>query len=907
MELHRNGNHISALSASVLSDMSSNSDINPQGLNASEFSSLTSDLLSDNMTFSKCWNGSRYGWEARSEYVSFKRTLNLEQDAWDSARLVTNLFYRLAGEVMGFKIRYTEYIGGYDNVLGPRLAADISDVVMEMWTTGIPVTWFDHGSIGYSGRSGMYVPSWLADNYPAFSFDFWRFFENPAAVSQFQKSQWDLGDFNSHVCDTPILNGSFMYHYERMIDGLKINASVLWLGDSFYDYVDQALANGTARLMFPDSDNGMTQKWLLNPIWQPIQADEPTTIITKATPFDFSDTFPEITSLLSLITIAENEINEMLINMAQYNWTYDQAVCEWMQENEAEWSNWIPSPPTSITSCGIGEGLYTSKGISFCLSCPSGTFNWQDGISSTCLPCPSNAVCLGGTTVHAATGYWISQANFTTNLTMPEIYSCPYSDTCCSEASCPPAETCRNGFTGILCTQCIEPGHFLWKNECLDCQSSGKTVFFIVAGSLLATFFLVFVPQHETPTVELLLFYFQVINLIFQLNITNFTGMQSLQTFLALASLDIDGMAVACPAAVSGVQKQLFRFVLPCLFFLDTLLLYFLAQAFRSYFPDATKRFLEFIPHHGKSLSVKVLFLKIGQIVITFVLMPLVEASLSILDCRNVMGVNVDFQAPDAVCFSGIHLPAAIFAIVVLVVLLFVYPCVLVWKLQRIYSSGNLKYEGDDSNITVIDELNMTLYSDYRRSYFYMGPVLIWEKGLIVLLFKLLAGKISGIGLCYVIILAIICFQRIYVQPYLYGIEAYMNREICLCWLVLLSLNLSTLQFNQDIQGVIAFVIVLPAALHLLRRAHGAYYARSDGAKSNVTNSNLSESANRHNASSSGLGIERSTTLKASKKGREMAVSIENLNVRRTAQRRSTLGSQLGQSPNSANIITVDT
>ncbi|KAJ3348806.1 hypothetical protein HDU83_001008 [Entophlyctis luteolus] len=775
--------------------MSSNSDINPQGLNASEFSSLTSDLLSDNMTFSKCWNGSRYGWEARSEYVSFKRTLNLEQDAWDSARLVTNLFYRLAGEVMGFKIRYTEYIGGYDNVLGPRLAADISDVVMEMWTTGIPVTWFDHGSIGYSGRSGMYVPSWLADNYPAFSFDFWRFFENPAAVSQFQKSQWDLGDFNSHVCDTPILNGCVngsyypawwspkdaskfikmwhidpswsQYHYERMIDGLKINASVLWLGDSFYDYVDQALANGTAcifynwvgldlgRLMFPDSDNGMTQKWLLNPIWQPIQADEPTTIITKATPFDFSDTFPEITSLLSLITIAENEINEMLINMAQYNWTYDQAVCEWMQENEAEWSNWIPSPPTSI--------------------------------------------------------------------------------------------------------------------------------------------------------IELLLFYFQVINLIFQLNITNFTGMQSLQTFLALASLDIDGMAVACPAAVSGVQKQLFRFVLPCLFFLDTLLLYFLAQAFRSYFPDATKRFLEFIPHHGKSLSVKVLFLKIGQIVITFVLMPLVEASLSILDCRNVMGVNVDFQAPDAVCFSGIHLPAAIFAIVVLVVLLFVYPCVLVWKLQRIYSSGNLKYEGDDSNITVIDELNMTLYSDYRRSYFYMGPVLIWEKGLIVLLFKLLAGKISGIGLCYVIILAIICFQRIYVQPYLYGIEAYMNREICLCWLVLLSLNLSTLQFNQDIQGVIAFVIVLPAALHLLRRAHGAYYARSDGAKSNVTNSNLSESANRHNASSSGLGIERSTTLKASKKGREMAVSIENLNVRRTAQRRSTLGSQLGQSPNSANVITVDT
>ncbi|KAJ3142010.1 hypothetical protein HK100_003873 [Physocladia obscura] len=442
LELNRGAASEKLFSLSLLASLANNSAINPQGLNATEFASLTSDLLADNLQFSKCWNGSRYGWENAANYTGKKRTINLEQDDWDSAQVATNIFYRLASEVMGFSIRYSEYTGGYDNVLGPRLSAGITDVVMEMWTTGIPVVWFDHGSIGYSGRSGLYVPSWLADNYPTLAFDFWRFFQNPTAVKFFQTKEWDLGSFNSHVCDEPITNGcrngtykpawwtpatasNFLtiwhidpswsqYHYERMIDGLGINATITWLGSEFYTFVDAALANGTAfifynwkpssfvathnvsRLMFPDSDNGMTQKWLLNPVYQPIQADEATTIITKVTPFDFGTDFPEIVSLLSLITIADNEMNQVLKNMVTNNWTYDVAVCDWMLNSEDEWKNWIPAPPTVINSCPRGEGLYESNGMSLCLTCPSGTYNWKSEISEACIACPEDATCPGG-------------------------------------------------------------------------------------------------------------------------------------------------------------------------------------------------------------------------------------------------------------------------------------------------------------------------------------------------------------------------------------------------------------------------------------------------------------------------------------------------------------------------------
>ncbi|KAI9339387.1 hypothetical protein BDR26DRAFT_390072 [Obelidium mucronatum] len=731
-------------------------------------------------------------------------TTRLEQDAWDSARLATNVFYRLASEIMGFNVRYMEYTGGYDNVLGPRLQAGVTDVVMEMWSTGIPVVWFDHGSVGYQGRSGMYIPSWLADKHPTLAFDFWRFFQNPAAGEIVWGKSWKPvvnNDDGTPICTgiargclnntyhpdwwTPATDSRFIsmwhidpswsqYVYERLIDGLKINATISWLGGTvFNDLVDQALNNGTAfvfynwkpstfvatrnvtRLMFPDSDGGLIQKWLLDPVNNPRQADESTTIITKATPMSFGNDFPDVVKLLNLISIAEAEINLLLKNMMVNNWTYDQAVCDWMYRTVDTWKTWIPPPPQVISTCPVGQGFYISSGIPICLTCPPSTYDWEVS-DKTCSPCPSGAVCPGGSEVDVKHDHWISPKDWRFNQTEPDIYSCPYAATCCDRSSCKPETPCAEGFTGTLCTKCVDTTKYMWRHTCMNCDSYSGTVAVIVLGSFLATFLLLFVPQHETPTVELLLFYFQVVHLIFGIEITNFNGMQNLEKFLALASLDLDGMTATCPAPLSGVAKQLFRFVLPCLFFIDAAILYNIAKLLKQHYPQLMEKLIVYLPVHSKHISVKVIFIRIFQIIITFVLMPLVEACLAILDCRTVMGRVVDFQAPDVVCFQGYHLPAAIFAIFVLIILLCVYPGFIAWQLYRINKADKLKYDEDEENLTVLDELNMTLYSDYRRSYFFMGPVLIWEKGALVLLFKLLNGKVLGIGFVYVCILAVL-------------------------------------------------------------------------------------------------------------------------------------------------------
>ncbi|KAJ3142011.1 hypothetical protein HK100_003874 [Physocladia obscura] len=263
------------------------------------------------------------------------------------------------------------------------------------------------------------------------------------------------------------------------------------------------------------------------------------------------------------------------------------------------------------------------------------------------------------------------------------------------------------------------------------------------------------------------------------------------------------------------------------------------------------------------------------QIVLTFVLMPLVEASLAILDCRSVMGRNVDFQAPDTVCFTGNHLSAAVFAILVLVLLLGIYPGAIAWKLHKIYKSGNIKYEGDDKTITIIDELNMTLYGDFRRSYFFIGPILIWERGALVLLFKLLNGKVYALGFSYICILAV---------PYLFGIEAYMNREICLCWLVLMALNLSTLEYDLNIEGIVTFILILPAALHLLRWGFSAYKSKNKN-----IDSNMEQSLN-------GSLMKKRGSMFEGKKGSEKGDSIENLSVRKGSRKGNGASSSAVQS-----------
>ncbi|KAJ3322250.1 hypothetical protein HDU76_013931 [Blyttiomyces sp. JEL0837] len=323
--------------------------------------------------------------------------------------------------------------------------------------------WTNYGPVGYNGRTGMYVPTWLVEAYPSYGFDFWRFFLNPEALKIFETRRMDPQVFDrdgSYICDE-IYHGcqqgryypsfypqdiseSFMqmwmpniyyseFQYERLIEGLHLNASINYLGENMLDYVDMALSNDSAvmfyawypttfvatrnvtRVMFPDPDGGKVDFAYSTQSAQnmTVTTDESAYVLHKDASKAFSKDFPDLYSFFTLFTLLEWDMTLMLRNMTVYNISANEQACNWIHDNMDRWTPWIPPPPVSHDSCPIGTGRYLEFGLPFCLECPSGYFNWDNATTGPCLPCPLNAICPGGATINVVSGHWINEPNMT--------------------------------------------------------------------------------------------------------------------------------------------------------------------------------------------------------------------------------------------------------------------------------------------------------------------------------------------------------------------------------------------------------------------------------------------------------------------------------------------------------------
>ncbi|KAI8848421.1 hypothetical protein BC829DRAFT_214709 [Chytridium lagenaria] len=260
-----------------------------------------------------------------------------------------------------------------------------------------------------------------------------------------------------------------------------------------------------------------------------------------------------------------------------------------------------------------------------------------------------------------------------TNRSTPEFYSCPDREACCPNGNCTLSSNCDSSFTGVLCTQCAEPNKYKWRGHCISCDKIGASLYLLFFLSFLSTFVVLFIPRHELPTVDLLFFFFQVIQLIFGPSIDELLGFGQLKTFLALTSLDIDGIAMDCPAKLSGVGKLLFRFLLPLAFFVNVGLLYMIFRLLKRAKVPVEKMF----PYYMRGQSIEAVFFKALLSISTFALMPLVEASVALLDCRNILGSLVLYTDPTVECFESSHVGPVSFAILIIVLLLVVHPVAL--------------------------------------------------------------------------------------------------------------------------------------------------------------------------------------------------------------------------------------
>ncbi|KAI9350686.1 hypothetical protein BDR26DRAFT_851336 [Obelidium mucronatum] len=504
----------------------------------------------------------------------------------------------------------------------------------------------------------------------------------------------------------------------------------------------------------------------------------------------------------------------MLQRMSKNQWTAAQTACNWVQTNQQIWSRWIAKVPQSVVSCPVGFGRFFLDASYTCLMCPSGTFNC----------CPKGFDCPGGSVVKVQTGMWMSNRT-----DIPTAYVCPNEEACCTHDTCLP-QTCNDEFSGLLCNECKDPDSYLWGGSCHKCDSKGGFSFYMVLlGAFICALLLLVLPYEEAPTVELLFFYFQVTRYIFETQVHGILSVPGISTFLSITSLNVDGFVSDCTLPISGVPKLMFSFFLPLLILVYIVAIYFVLKTAQSSVPGAHDFIMKCMPYHMKGESISLICLRAIIVTLTFVIMPLVDSSLLLLQCAKVEGANVLSKMPQVQCFGPDHIGAAAFAIVVIVLMLLVLPSVISYLLYKLWRSDMIKYETE--GLSPIQTLFQCLYIIYKPEMFYTMPVTIIEKGFIAILFTMLAHTEKHIQTnAYIMVLSALCATRIYWQPFGNHLEAYLNREIALGILAMIALRQYTDQYGVSAFTLaeIGVVIFLPPLFHVLRWIKGNYSKHRD-------------------------------------------------------------------------------
>ncbi|ORY28246.1 hypothetical protein BCR33DRAFT_843856 [Rhizoclosmatium globosum] len=204
-------------------------------------------------------------------------------------------------------------------------------------------------------------------------------------------------------------------------------------------------------------------------------------------------------------------------------------------------------------------------------------------------------------------------------------------------------------------------------------------------------------------------------------------------------------------------------------------------------------------------------------VVSTFVIMPLVDSSLVLLQCTEVEGKMVLFHVPQVQCFSSEHAPAAAVAIIVITLMLFVLPAFLSLVLCRLWKSDMISYSRD---LPPIQTLFQCLYLIFKPEMFFMMPITILEKGILAILFTVLHHYSNQIQTnVYIMVLTLVCATRIYWQPFSNHLEAYLNREVALGVLAMVALRMYTDHYGVSNVALVEMgvLIFLPPILHCIR------------------------------------------------------------------------------------------
>ncbi|KAI9201933.1 uncharacterized protein BJ171DRAFT_515971 [Polychytrium aggregatum] len=829
------------------------------------------DLVSSNDSYPlQCYRGNlTFGWSGiHAKLNEPARDIVIESGYWESSMLSSHIYEILLREIMGYPAINRLYVGGV--VTGNRLKHGVTDLSVELWQSD--ATYFQQmvvfeesiiyaGTINYFGHIGWYVPTWVVNQYPQYFIDFWRAFTNPNVIALFVQSGTGprvYGPGGTPECDNVpngCMNGTYIpkqcinnthcaefwasdpsyasYYNERLIDGLNLNLTIAYLEGQyletyitagvqpivFYNWIPSLFVSSynVTRIPFPYKSNCL-DKFFLNRTYTPVSCDYPMDYLFKATSVEFKNEFIYPYELLERMKLNNEQINELLIQIGQTNMNdldYGNVACQWIVENEATWSSWIPTPPVlDVEYCPVGQGKYQISNTTVCLKCSQGFYNWNPNNTDVCSACPNLATCTGGSNVTPMKDYWINP-----NGTTPQIIKCPETGVCWTLASNNMTSQCTDGIGGVLCCECNNPDLYKWGGECVPCPGNlpGPALVLVALGCFAFVLVIYLMPKTSGATIDIVTFYIQVAGLINeQFDFTELTS---------IMSINMD-LSTTCVYPVKGIYKALSFFSVPPFLALCLLIVYGCNILIRRYYRRETaiytplKKWIDFHNSDEKEGSLLPYMIHSAFEIIMCCAIPLINTSLEILDCRQIGDVKLMYTAANTVCGVGVHFWATIFASTVIAFVLGMAPF---WSLVYLYRLKTQK------RLALQDEevWHKCFYMSYRPKYYFWLPVGLIERGVILLIFVLYrSDDVYQVNVVRLLVIFLVVIIRCYTQPYRNPMEGTLSRVSALCWLTLASIDFLYIFSWQDASNPLMYF--LTAILYLLPvLIVGVYYVFS--------------------------------------------------------------------------------
>ncbi|ORZ31267.1 hypothetical protein BCR44DRAFT_39555 [Catenaria anguillulae PL171] len=444
--------------------------------------------------------------------------------------------------------------------------------------------------------------------------------------------------------------------------------------------------------------------------------------------------------LLTSIRMVDGDMSDMLGSMFFSNASAFNVSCAWLKANPAKWESWLPRwnrtrPVCEAGSEAVKRGMHSWE----CVGCASGKFNLVK--NGTCLPCPAGATCPGSpgpgppnpaaNQILVSQGYWYDD---TSPETAPGLYLCQ-GERCCQQGACALKETCPPGRSGVMCNACALPNHYQWSGVCVDCgkpenAATGLLSIPVLAVLIAIAVFLVVCSTRESIFVSDLLLFYQLATFII-----NRDDVARIIVIKA-ATFDIDSLFDGslpkgiCVLPLSNLARLTYKALLPVSLWF-TLGLYHLVATALVRLCTKSRHLAHLQSWLPKALhdpqGVWHFFFVRYCVLFTLTVMPIVEGALKLLNCRQI-GTRGQFlvEAPDVQCFVNDHIPAFVYAVVILVVCVGIVPVAMLRTILRIMREGKL---GDEQ----VKAQYGVFYGAYRSRVAAYGVVDIVKRAVIVM------------------------------------------------------------------------------------------------------------------------------------------------------------------------------